>query len=255
MFDLMKIQNIHNLSDENTIYNKRGFCVVKNFINHDEIKKILFCLNEIIELLKDNGDEGSYINYADRDKKIVNSIHRLNELNHKELNDIVLRNNFQDLAEYLVNEKCTLFSMQAFLKPSGGGLPTPAHQDNAYWCHEGNGGLTLWVSLDKAGSFNSMMKFAENSNNELIEHISSINTPGSSLIIPDEKLKNYNWVQPELNQGDISVHDGLVVHYSQKNNSSFKRRGFLLNYRPVSCKKNKNKFDQYLEKLEKIYDR
>ena len=251
----MQTNNIKNFSEERIEYNSKGYCVIKDFINKDEINKILFCLGEIIELLKNSGNEGSYINYANRDKKIVNSIHRLDELNHEGLNDIISRNNFQDLAEYLVKEKCALFSIQAFLKPSGGGLPTPAHQDNAYWCHEGNGGLTLWVSLDKAGSFNSMMKFAENSNKKLIDHESSHDTPGSSLIIPKEKLKNYNWVQPELNPGDISIHDGLVIHYSDKNDSSFRRRGFLLNYRPLSCKKNNKKYKNYLEKLEKIYGR
>lgn len=251
----MKIKDIDNLAEEKFNYNKDGYCVVKDFINKNEVNKILFCLEDIIELLKDSGDEGSYINYANREEKIVNSIHRLNEFNHQGLNDVISRNNFQHLAEYLVEEKCKLFSIQAFLKPSGGGLPTPAHQDNAYWCHEGNGGLTLWISLDKAGSFNSMMKFAENSNKELINHVSSHDTPGSSLIIPKEKLKNFNWVQPELNQGDISIHDGLVIHYSDKNKSNFKRRGFLLNYRPLSCKKNNKEFNKYLEKLEKIYDR
>ena len=113
----------------------------------------------------------------------------------------------------------------------------------------------MWVSLDKAGNFNSMMKFAENSNKELIDHVSSHNTPGSSLIIPKEKLENFNWEQPELNKGDISIHDGLVVHYSEQNKSNFRRRGFLLNYRPLSCKKNNDRFNRYLEKLEKIYNR
>ena len=102
--------------------------------------------------------------------------------------------------------------------------------------------MTIWLSIDKAGKFNGMMKYAINSNSELVEHISSKNTPGSSLIIPEEKLSNYEWTQPELNPGDISIHDGLVIHYSE-NKSEFPRRGFLLNYRAQNCKKDMKKYD------------
>ena len=88
--------------------------------------------------------------------------------------------------------------------------------------------MTIWLSIDKAGKFNGMMKYAINSNSELVEHISSKNTPGSSLIIPEEKLSNYDWTQPELNPGDISIHDGLVIHYSEKNKSNFLEEDFYL---------------------------
>jgi hypothetical protein len=113
----------------------------------------------------------------------------------------------------------------------------------------------MWLSLDKAGEFNGMMKYAINSNNSLVEHISSSNTPGSSLIIPEHSLNDYEWRQPNLNPGDISIHDGLVIHFSEKNNSTFARRGFLINYRSVKNKKDMDKFNIYISKLEKIYGR
>ena len=85
-------------------------------------------------------------------------------------------------------------------KPPGKGLKTPAHQDNAYWCHSSYGGLTLWLSLDKAGRFNGMMKYGIGTNKKLLDHQLSTTTPGSSLIINESKLSNYSWFQPELNQ-------------------------------------------------------
>ena len=244
----------NSLKLELNSFRNTGHCIIRKSVSDNNLQLLLKYLNEIIEYLKENGDEGSYINYANKKDKLVNSIHRIDELNHEGINNFINENNFKELAQYLIGDECELFSLQAFLKPPSFGLKTPVHQDNAYWCHEnGNSGITIWLSLDKAGEFNGMMKYAINSNNQLIEHVSSSNTPGSSLIIPESKLDGFKWVQPELNPGDLSIHDGLVIHYSEKNNSRFSRRGFLLNYRSVNSKKDMKKFNAYIKKLEKMY--
>ena len=208
---------ITSLKNEYKLFQDIGHCVIRNIISENQINDLFSYLDEIIEYLKKNGDEGSYINYANKKDGIVNSIHRINELNHSGINKFVKENNFKAIAELLIGEECELFAVQAFLKPPNMGLKTPPHQDNAYWCQEGNGGITLWIALDEAGKFNGMMQYALNSNNKLMDHISSSNTPGSSLIIADEDLIGLKWIQPNLKPGDISIHDGLVIHFSEKN--------------------------------------
>ena len=236
-------------------YFEDGFCCVREFVSTKSLKYLLFQLERIITFLKKEGDVGSYINFADKENSTVNSIHRLEEIDNKELNEFIHSYRFQDLAEFLTGEKCSLFSIQAFLKPPGKGLKTPAHQDNAYWCHSSYGGLTLWLSLDKAGRFNGMMKYGIGTNKKLLDHQLSTTTPGSSLIINESKLSNYSWFQPELNPGDIAIHDGMVVHYSEQNTSQTPRRGFLLNYRPNSFKRDQIKYEKYLKQLESIHNR
>ena len=244
---------ISSLKNELNLFRENGHCVIRKIISNVQINKLFSYLDEIIEYLKESGDEGSYINYANKKVGIVNSIHRINELNHSGINKFVRENNFKGIAEILIGEECELFAIQAFLKPPNMGLKTPPHQDNAYWCQEGNGGITLWIALDEAGKFNGMMQYALNSNKKLFDHISSTNTPGSSLIIAEKDLEGLEWIQPNLKPGDISIHDGLVIHYSEKNNSNIPRRGLLLNYRSVNCKKDMKKFKNYIQKLEKIY--
>ncbi len=247
---------INSLKNQLDSFKKTGHCTVKDAISKEKLKLLNSYIVEVIDYLKENGDEGIYVNYANKKNKLVNSIHRINELKHKGINTFIDENNFKEIAQYLIGEECELFSIQAFLKPPGIGLRTPAHQDNAYWClEEGKKAITIWLSLDKAGKFNGMMKYAINSNNSLVEHISSSNTPGSSLIIPEDNLNCYEWRQPDLDPGDLSIHDGLVIHFSEKNNSNFARRGFLLNYKSVKNKKDVNKFNAYISKLEKIYER
>ncbi len=251
----MRNKEISSFLLEKANFDKNGFCFINDYVDKNGINDLIGYLDEIVDYLIANGDEGSYINYANKEKKIVNSVHRIEEIKHQGLTNLIKRYNFESLADYLIGEKCTLFSIQAFLKPAGIGLKTPAHQDNAYWCHNGNGGLTIWVSFDKAGNFNGMMKYAINSNKNLIKHRSSEDTPGSSLIIPESELKSFQWSQPEINPGDIAIHDGLVIHCSEVNKSDRPRRGFLLNYRSNKCKRNFKKYKIYLKNLEKIHNR
>ena len=243
------------LSKTKKQYEEYGFCTIKSFLNLTKIEELKQKITEIISITKGKVDEGSYINYATKDKSLVNSIHRIEELNHEGINKFVEDNKFKELSEYILGEECKLLSLQAFLKPGGYGLKTPAHQDNAYWCHSGHGGITLWISIDHAGKENSMMKYAKIKNLKPIDHILSKNTPGSSLIIEEKNLKGLDWYQPELSPGDIAIHNGLVVHYSEANKSTLPRRGFLINYRPTSCVKDKDKFEKYIARLENIYGR
>ena len=251
----MKELNFKQFKDNFKKYQEDGFCVIRNILNPSDIEDLMQILSKIIEQYKDDANVGSYINYADREKGIVNSIHRLQEFNNPELDRFIKKNSFKEIADFFLNSDSYLFSIQAFLKPPGIGLKTPIHQDNAYWCHDGNGGITLWISLDKAGKFNSMMKFAKRSPNHLITHIQSNNTPGSSQIIPDSIISEYEWEQPELNKGDVSIHHGYVLHFSEVNNSDKPRRGFLLNFRSKNCKRDEKMYSDYLERLEKIYGR
>lgn len=236
-------------------YNDRGFCVVRSVAEQKSVAKLKCHLDIIVDdLIASGADVGSFINFADEDCSIVNSIHRLEQLNDSYLASFISDNYFSNIASMLLGcRDPVLFSIQAFLKPAGSGLRTPPHQDNAYWCHSGNGGITLWLALDNAGPHNGMMKYTTFSNDTLVSHVLSSNTPGSSQIIEWSTLESCDWVQPTLEIGDVAVHHGLTVHFSEANTSDFPRRGFLLNYRKPDCKRDQNKYDKYLSRLESIY--
>lgn len=236
-------------------YERNGFEVYRNLLSVHEIGELNQNLERIITKSYIHSDLGSYINYADKSNNIVNSIHRINELNDEYFVALASNSKIVNYAHGILKEEPVLFSMQAFLKPAGVGLGTPAHQDNAYWFHDGNGGITIWIALDKNGPFNGSIMFALNETDKLLTHRLSTSTPGSSKVIPDELIQDYEWYQPSLNPGDATVHHGLVVHKSEKNTSEFPRRGFLLNYRGISMKKNLIEWSVYNKTLENIYGR
>ena len=253
MIDKNCMINNNFLSD----FSDRGFCVVRSVVEESRVDKLKSCLDLIVDkLISSNADIGSFINFADKDRSVVNSVHRLEELNDPLLSSFIHDNGFKELASSLL--ECSdpvLFSIQAFLKPAGSGLRTPPHQDNAYWCHSGNGGITLWLALDNAGPHNGMMKYTTYSNNSLVNHVPSSNTPGSSQVIEWSSLESCEWVQPTLEIGDVAVHHGLIIHFSEANTSNNPRRGLLLNYRRPDCKRDYNSYNQYLARLESIYGR
>jgi phytanoyl-CoA hydroxylase len=239
-----------------TLFSERGYCTIDNVASMRQLQTLEAGLNEVEKYIQIKGlPSGSYINYAEKDKKIINSLHRLNEIENPLLTTFVHETGLACIASSLLDSEVILFSMQAFLKPAGYGLQTPPHQDNAYWCHEGIGGITIWLAIDDAGPQNGMMKYLISENDKLLEHHLSTNTPGSSLVIPWEILEDKEWYQPTLKAGSVAVHHGLVVHYSEANSSEVPRRGFLVNYRSINCNRNEEEYSTYLSQLEKIYGR
>tara|TARA_Y100001954_G_C15748249_1_gene572265 strand:+ start:142 stop:951 length:810 start_codon:yes stop_codon:yes gene_type:complete len=238
-------------------FSEQGFCVVRSVVGESIVDKLKCHLDLIVDkLISSNADIGSFINFADNDRSVVNSVHRLEELNDPFLASFIHDNGFSELASLLLDcSDPVLFSIQAFLKPAGSGLRTPPHQDNAYWCHSGNGGITLWLALDNAGPHNGMMKYTTFSNDSLVNHVPSSNTPGSSQVIEWSTLESCEWLQPTLNIGDVAVHHGLIIHFSEVNTSNNPRRGLLLNYRRPDCKRDYNRYNKYLTRLESIYGR
>ena len=245
--------NLNREDSYKNYFKKHGFCVIQNVVDPASLEILKTKLHEIaLHLASSNAQRGVYINFADASTGIVNSLHRLDELNDPYLQDFVKSFSFLDIASSLMGDDVKLFSLQAFLKPRGSGLATPPHQDNAYWNRSGFGGITMWLSLDHADESNGMVKYGLMDEYFLFPHDPSSSTPGSSLVVPKNLLSGCNWIQPSLEPGDVAIHHGLVPHYSDINNSEYPRRGFLLNFCSSHHILDENQFQTYLDDLGKI---
>ena len=127
---------------ENSIYYKRdnfdstGVIVESELISKTDVESVIEDLNRFLKENKDNLEEGKEVNYANFEKTIVNSFHRLENYQGYFFNELSKRSKIVDLAEELLKDKAELISIQAFVKPGDMGLAAPYHQDNAYWCIE-----------------------------------------------------------------------------------------------------------------------
>jgi ectoine hydroxylase-related dioxygenase (phytanoyl-CoA dioxygenase family) len=117
-------------------------------------------------------------------------------------------------------------------KLPGDGKTVAWHQDAAYWLIRPAAAITVWLALDKADRENAAMKFVSGSHLlGRLESTAAENEDASVLpvkVMDAERLGSV--VYSELLPGEASVHSDLVLHGSDRNNSSRRRCGLALRY-------------------------
>tara|TARA_A100001015_G_scaffold268079_1_gene318658 strand:- start:3069 stop:3824 length:756 start_codon:yes stop_codon:yes gene_type:complete len=235
-------------------YDNKGVIVERNLISQEDVERVIKELNTFYVNNKNSLQEGKEVNFADSDKTIINSLHRLENYKGYFFNDLSKRKKILDLAEELLEDKPELISIQAFVKPGTMGLPAPFHQDNAYWCIEPANGLTMWIALDICDKSNGMVKYIIGSHKiGVVEHAPSL-APGSSQIIEEKNLPNSKIFTPSLYPGDCAIHHTMNVHGSNPNNSGKQRRGLLLCFKGINTERNIDLFGRYQKNLEKLIE-
>uniref|UniRef100_H2TNG6 Zgc:174917 n=1 Tax=Takifugu rubripes TaxID=31033 RepID=H2TNG6_TAKRU len=115
------------------------------------------------------------------------------------------------------------------------GLPYVAwHQDMRYWGIAGGPVLSVWLALDDSMKENGTLQVIPCAG--MLPHRQAIR-PGNMLTvnqeIPDELVQASEAVLCPLLAGQMSIHDGLLVHASDANASTKRRCGFVIRYVPT----------------------
>ena len=240
------------ISEKFKEFNSNGVIVEENLISEDDVTKVIDSLNLFFKENKETLEEGKEVNYADKSKGIINSLHRLENYKGYFFNELSEREKIMNLANELIGSDSKLISIQAFVKPGSIGLPAPYHQDNAYWCIEPPDGLTIWIALDECNKENGMINYIVGSHKSgVIKHTPSL-APGSSQIIVEEDLPEGELFNPSLMPGDAAIHHTMNVHGSNPNNSGKQRRGVLLCYQSKKSTRNPELFGRYQKNLESL---
>ncbi|XP_055034347.2 probable alpha-ketoglutarate-dependent hypophosphite dioxygenase isoform X2 [Misgurnus anguillicaudatus] len=118
------------------------------------------------------------------------------------------------------------------------GMPFVAwHQDMKYWGFDGGPVLSVWLALDDSLEDNGALQVIPGSHRSgLLPHHQS-KRDGNMLSvnqeIPEELLETEKAVLCPLLAGQMSVHDGLLVHASDPNTSNRRRCGYVIRYVPT----------------------
>uniref|UniRef100_UPI0037E941AB L-threonyl-[L-threonyl-carrier protein] 4-chlorinase n=1 Tax=Semicossyphus pulcher TaxID=241346 RepID=UPI0037E941AB len=121
-------------------------------------------------------------------------------------------------------------------KPDG--LPYVAwHQDMRYWGIAGGPVLSVWLALDDSVKENGALQVIPGSHCAgMLPHHQAVR-PGNMLTvnqeIPEELVQAAEAVLCPLLAGQMSVHDGFLVHASDANTSQRRRCGFVIRYVPT----------------------
>ncbi|SEP49336.1 Phytanoyl-CoA dioxygenase (PhyH) [Rhodospirillales bacterium URHD0017] len=123
--------------------------------------------------------------------------------------------------------------VEAFMKPAQCGGRIPLHQDIAYSAVSPHQQATIWAPIDRVRIANGAVRYLAGSHRDGLKSHRMSDVHGSSLEVDGDIVASarYPEVVYELNPGDIIVHDGLTMHYSNANNSQTRRRAIALGYR------------------------
>ncbi len=190
--------------------------------------------------------KGKEINFIEDE---VNSIHLFKDAYFKKFSNQV---KILELGKFFLKAKPKIRHFEYFAKPKKIGLPSPMHQDNYYWNLKNPNSFTIWIAIDKATKKNGAVEYLLGSHKRLYPHIASF-APGSSQKVKEiEKLKNkFKKKSFNLNPGDCLIHHSQIIHGSQKNTSSYSRKGFTIQVMTSKSKVDKEKFRQYQQSLKK----
>ncbi len=215
-------------------------------------KKIKSFKSEIFSFLKKNHKkyQGRHVNYFGdvRAFKEISSFHRLQA--NKKIKKFAEFGVIYKIAQKLLNKKPELRASELFIKKKGFGKPTPIHQDAYYWNVKNDEGLTLWVALTPSNKKNGSVFYYDKSHKMgVLKHKSSFVKGSSQKLNNLKKLNKLSKSTPNVNPGDVIVHNSLVVHGSFKNLSNQKRIGWTFCYKPKNTPYDLKRTKKFEKKL------
>ncbi|XP_036423814.1 probable alpha-ketoglutarate-dependent hypophosphite dioxygenase [Colossoma macropomum] len=120
------------------------------------------------------------------------------------------------------------------------GLPYVAwHQDMKYWGLDGGPVVSVWLALDDSLEDNGALQVIPGTHcSGLLPHRQAKRAGNMLSVnqeIPEELVQKENSVLCPLLAGQMSIHDGLLVHASDPNTSERRRCGFVIRYVPTAA--------------------
>ncbi|XP_070412015.1 L-threonyl-[L-threonyl-carrier protein] 4-chlorinase-like [Nothobranchius furzeri] len=118
------------------------------------------------------------------------------------------------------------------------GLPYIAwHQDMRYWGIAGGPVLSVWLALDDSQKENGVLQVIPGSHfSGMLPHRQATRSGNMLSVnqeIPEELVQVEETVFCPLKDGQMSIHDGFLVHASDPNTSRRRRCGFVIRYVPT----------------------
>ncbi len=153
-----------------------------------------------------------------------------------ELLDCAFDPEILDPVEQLIGPDLIFWGSQVFSKPAGDGMAIPWHQDGQYWPMRPLRNVTVWIAIDPVTAENGAMRIVPGTHTKgLLEHERSAD-PSLAL---DQGLKADQFDETtaydvELEPGQFSLHDAMVVHGSNANTSGKRRCGYAMRFMPAT---------------------
>lgn len=233
--------------DAKAEYDDKGFVVLRGFLTGDRLARLQENIGRYIAEIVPRLPEGDAF-YEDRARP--ETLKQLNRMQQDpffaELKTDPL---WKSTAENLLGESAFAQGAEWFNKPPGTEHPTPAHQDNFYFCFTPPHVLTMWLALDDVDAENGCLRYIPGSHLRGIRPHSRTKTLGFSQGISDYGPEDHTaeaaiFARP----GDLLIHHGDTIHRADANRSSTRhRRSFAMVFQGESCQRDEAAFERYLK--------
>ncbi|RXN24971.1 putative alpha-ketoglutarate-dependent hypophosphite dioxygenase [Labeo rohita] len=111
------------------------------------------------------------------------------------------------------------------------------HQDMKYWGFDGGPVLSVWLALDDSLEDNGALQVIPGTHHSGLLPHQQAKRAGNMLSvnqeIPEELVETEKAILCPLQAGQMSIHDGLLVHASDPNTSNRRRCGYVIRYVPT----------------------
>lgn len=144
------------------------------------------------------------------------------------------------VAQCLGTHNLILWACQIFCKPAYSGKSVPFHQDGQYWPIEPLKAATAWIALDRSHAGNGALQVLPGTHRGqgAFEHVQRIDDEAciSYIADPGQLHSMLSTAQTiELEPGEVSIHDSMLLHGSEPNRSDHRRAGVAAVYMPAEC--------------------
>ena len=233
------VANKEVLSNAQSDYIKNGVIVLRNILEKEWLEPMEQAIDRVLENpgsasieYTPPNDQGRY--YGDF----------FTWRNNKEFKNFAFNSILPEIAGHILAcKKIHFFYDQLLVKEPNTKEHTPWHNDLPYWPIKGKQIISIWVPFDEVTKNTGAVEYIKGSHkwNKMFAPASfGKDTKFAKLYkkmglepVPDinSNKEDYNIVSWDLNPGDIILHHPLILHSSQGNSSSQKRRrGLALRY-------------------------
>ena len=154
--------------------------------------------------------------------------------------DFLLSDEVLDLVEPLVGPDIALWTSHFISKDPFVGRATPWHEDSAYWegrLSDYTSIVTVWLALGQSNRENGCMRVIPGTHdNGFSENYVPTDMTKQTFHAEIAGVDEEKAVYFELERGQLSLHDGRIVHGAEPNTSSIRRTGYTMRYFPASVK-------------------
>lgn len=138
-------------------------------------------------------------------------------------------------AAILQSDDVRLLYDQIFVMEPGGETGTPWHQDTPYWPIRGSQVISIWIPFDSVSPENGVVTYVKGSHRwerQIRPFSPRLKAAGAADEAASGKIEfdpeaGHDFLNWNLEPGDVLVHDGLTVHGAPPNSTSDRRRRAL----------------------------